>query len=75
MNDNDDIDVAHELLNLHYHVHRLQVLLNKVLNNGLEIGLNLSIDDVNEANQAALDYVRSKFPERAIGFQPSAPIN
>ena len=60
------IDVANEIVELHFQLHRTQKLLEIVINKTPVIGGVLSQADIKTADDEALDFVRKKFPDMGI---------
>ena len=60
------IDVANEIVELHFQLRRTQKLLEFVINKSPVVGGILTQDDINAADKDALDFVQKKFPEMGI---------
>ncbi len=60
------IDLAKEIIELHFQLRRTQKLLELVINRSPVIGGVLGPDDIKLAEADALDYVQKKFPDMGI---------
>lgn len=61
-----NIDIASEIIELHYQLRRTQKLLEIVVNKTPVVGGTLSADDIKHADADALDFVQKKFPDMGI---------
>jgi len=61
-----DIDIANEIVELHFQLHKTQLLLDKIILKVSEEGVFLTKEDVTTAENMALDYVSKKFPNMGI---------
>lgn len=60
------IDIANEIVELHFQLRRTQKLLELVINRSPVIGGILSPQDIRSADDDALDFVQKKFPDMGI---------
>ncbi len=60
------MDIANEIVELHFQLRRTQKLLEFVINKSPVIGGVLSADDIKAADKDALDFVQKKFPDMGI---------
>mgnify|MGYP000364252494 CR=1 FL=1 len=60
------IDVANEIVELHYQLRRTQKILEILLAKTPQIGQSLTSLDMSLAEKDALDFVQKKFPEMGI---------
>ena len=60
------VDVASEIVELHFQLHRTQKLLEALVNKVPQLGMALSASDIELAERSALDFVQKKFPDMGI---------
>jgi len=60
------IDLANEIVELHFQLRRTQKLLEVVINKTPNMAGILTQDDIKAADDDAFDFVRKKFPEMGI---------
>lgn len=60
------IDVANEIVELHYQLRRTQRILEILLSKMPQIGQSLTSGDLTVAENDALEFVKKKFPEMGI---------
>lgn len=60
------VDVASEIVELHFQLHRTQKLLEALVNKVPQLGMALSTSDIELAERSALDFVQKKFPDMGI---------
>jgi hypothetical protein len=59
-----DIDVANEIIDLHYQLRRTTLILDKLL--AANPGISLGYFEVSQIDNQALQYVQQKFPSMGI---------
>lgn len=55
------VDVANEIVELQYKLHKQQILLEKLIN-----GNRLTQTDLDEADTESIEYIKEKFPDVKI---------
>lgn len=60
------IDVANEIVELHFQLRRTQKLLEIIINKSPGLGAVLTQEDIKVAENDALEFVQKKFPDLGI---------
>lgn len=61
-----DLDVANEIVELHFQLRKTQKLLEVLINRSPIVGGIINTQDIAAAEADALDYVQKKFPSMGI---------
>jgi hypothetical protein len=60
------VDVASEIVELHFQLHRTQKLLEILINKNPQLSTVLNSSDTENAEHSALEFVKKKFPDMGI---------